>query len=76
MSSERRYISLGTFLTALGIILVLWGTLYSYSFTRIATVEDRQATQDISNSDIKAQLSQIQTDLQWIKTTLIQEYKK
>lgn len=69
-TSEKRYLTLGAFFTAIGILTALWGTLFGYSFNRITAVDAKQDAQEISSVDIKTQLSQIQTDIQWIKLNI------
>ena len=74
MSAEdKKYLTFSIFLTALGIIMALWGTLFGYSFTRLSAVEAKQEIQDTASVEIKTQLSQIQTDLQWIKQAMAKE---
>jgi hypothetical protein len=57
-------------LTLAGIISALWAFMFGYTMTRIKKVEDKQDFIDTSNTSIQTQLSQIQTDILWIKQTL------
>ena len=56
---EKKHVSWVVFVWAMGITLLLFGFL----FNQVA-----EASKD--NNDIKIQLSQIQTDLAWIKLKL------
>ncbi len=67
---EKIYLTLGTFLTVIGVVMALWGTLYGYSFTRMSSIEAKQSTQDISNTELKMWMSEVRTDVVWIKQTL------
>ena len=54
------------FTWAISIVLVLFATV----FTAQAAFADKLNKNQESNGEIKVQLSQIQTDLQWIKLQL------
>lgn len=57
-------------LTIAGIIFALWGTMFGYLIVRLGKVEAKQDSIDGTNTAIQTQLSQIQTDLAWIKKEL------
>lgn len=76
MSDEnKRHITMGFFITAIAIICSAWGFFYFEICKSVDAVEAKQFLQDTNNVDIKSQLSQIQTDISWIKTAMSKEAK-
>jgi hypothetical protein len=63
-------IKVGQFTWISGILMAIIMAVVSYSFYRIGLVEDKISNYQITMTEIKAQLSQIQTDILWIKTAL------
>lgn len=71
MSSEtKRHITWGVFCTVIGAICAVYAFLYGYTWNRMSVVEAKQDQQSAANMDIKSQLSQIQTDILWIKDAI------
>lgn len=63
---KKGKVSWKVFIWALGIILILFGMVFS----QINSVTNTVQASNKDTTDIKVQLSQIQTDLQWIKQNI------
>lgn len=71
MSSEtKRQITWGIFCTVIGGVCAVYAFLYGYTWNRMSIVEAKQDDQTKISSEINAQLSQIQTDIAWIKQSM------
>lgn len=67
---EKKHVTFSFLYMALSIVSVVWAFVFSYVWINVNSVEAKQEAQDTNNTDIKAQLSQIQTDISWIKDTM------
>jgi hypothetical protein len=56
--------------TCMSVMAAVWASAYGYVWGRLGEVEHRCDRVGVESVDIKTQLSQIQTDLQWIKLNL------
>ena len=70
MSAEEKRITIKMLVTCMSVMAAVWATAYSYIWVRLGDVEHRMESVSVESVDIKTQLSQIQTDLQWIKLNL------
>jgi len=68
--AKEKGISWVIFLGGVSLILTIFGILTTYTFSRMGSIEQKQVAQDTANTEIKTQLSQIQTDIAWIKLNL------
>ena len=68
--TKDKGISWVVFLGGLSLVLTIFGILTTYTFNRMGQIEQKQVYQDTANTEIKTQLSQIQTDIAWIKLNL------
>jgi hypothetical protein len=67
MSAEEKRLTLKFFFTVIGFLVALYSALWGWNWIRVDKVEARQQQMDAVTSGINEQLSQIQTDLSWIK---------
>lgn len=74
MSEEikTKYVSWFVFTWAISIIMLVIG----WQFISISRVVDNVSDNSVNRFKIETQLSQIQTDLSWIKTTLSDHSKE
>jgi len=63
-----RKVNYTVFAWAMGVMLLVTG----WMILRMETLDDRLVLSWESNQEVQIQLSQIQTDLQWIKTKLVE----
>jgi hypothetical protein len=68
MEEKERKVSWTVFVWAMGITLIVIG----WMFTKMNSLEAKVETIATQSNRIEVQLSQIQTDLQWIKVNLVQ----
>ena len=64
--NKKKYVSWYVFVWVIGIIFIILGLIFS----QIAIADGKIEKHLSESQDIKAQLSQIQTDLSWIKLNL------
>jgi len=70
MSLEEKKLTVKTLMWCVGTLAVIWAAAYGYVWVRLGVVEAKTESASAESVDIKTQLSQIQTDLQWIKLNL------
>ncbi|MBI5402484.1 MAG: hypothetical protein HY959_03725 [Ignavibacteriae bacterium] len=63
---EKKYVSWAVFIWAIGIIFIV----LSVVFAAQASINTKLDNYQVENQKIQSQLSQIQTDLSWIKLQL------
>jgi hypothetical protein len=63
---ESKPVTYNIFILAMGVVLIIFG----YLFTEVAKIQTEQAAAVATNTQIQVQLSQIQTDLAWVKERL------
>lgn len=63
---DAKPVSYGVFVLAMSILLIIIG----YLFTEVSRVQQDQATAVTANTAVVVQLSQLQTDVSWIKDRL------
>ena len=70
MSTEDRRLTIKVFLTTVSLLVTVWSCAYGYTWVRLGTVETKTEKVHMEHTDSMAQLSQIQTDISWIKNSL------
>ncbi len=66
---EKKHVSWTVFTWAMAIIFIIFG----FIFTQVTSALSQVADISNNNNDIKVQLSQIQTDLNWIKVQIVKK---
>ena len=65
-TEERKKVDWYIFIWAIGIIIVIFGWI----FVSLAQIQVYQSAQSVKDTEIRVQLSQIQTDILWIREKL------
>ena len=65
-TEERKKVDWYIFIWAIGIIIVIVGWI----FVSLAQIQVYQSAQSVKDTEIRVQLSQIQTDILWIREKL------
>lgn len=75
MSAEERRVTIKMIMWIIGTMVTVWACAYGYTWQRLNIVEAKAGMVSAKYEDVNSQLSEIKTNVEWIKETMKGNYK-
>ena len=76
MSKEERRVTIKMIMWIIGTMIAVWGCAYGYTWRRLEITEAKTELVLTKYENVNSQLSQIQTNVEWIKETMKGNYNQ